>query len=57
MMNKRCTNESLDNPFPKKKKKKNQQGARAIEIPLDRELTDDEADGYADKLRLICRRF
>ena len=27
-----------------------EQGARVIEIPLDRELTDDEADGYADKL-------
>ena len=27
-----------------------EQGARVIEISLDRELTDDEADGYADKL-------
>ena len=35
-----------------------EQGARVIEISLDRELTDDEADGYADKLSAyFCRRF
>ena len=44
-------NESLDESiFPKYDIMESEQGARVIEIPLDRELTDDEADGYADKL-------
>ena len=44
-------NESLDESIvPKYDIMESEQGARVLEIPLDRELTDDEADGYADKL-------
>ena len=44
-------NESLDESiFPKYDILESEQGARVLHIPLERELSNEEADVYADKL-------